>query len=371
MRKNNDRIRAALRCHPEHRRRGRVAAHTGRPQLRGGLLVLGLFLASFHAQAWGFWPHKYINRMAVFTLPPEMFGFYKAHIELLTDLATKPDVRRVAVPGEAERHFIDLDRYGKHPYPDMPRYWKDAVAKYSEDSLRAHGIAPWNLEWQVRNLAEAFRSGNADRIIRLSSDLGHYVADCHVPLHTTHNYDGQLTGQKGLHGLWETRIPELYAEARYDLLTDRATYIKDVNALAWTALLESNLAVDSVLRMEREVSAFIPDDRKYGYENRNNLIIRVYSREFCEAYHTRLNHMQERRMRLAVYRFGCLLLTAWMDAGRPNLGALMPVATVPDSATVSSAPLRIQDREQDSLNEGENSPKGQEPPRQEMKKQEE
>lgn len=325
----------------------------GYPYLRGSLIFLSLIASTLSANAWGFWPHRYINRMAAFTLPPEMFGFYKTHLDQLTELAVKPDVRRVAVKGEAERHFIDLDRYGKYPYPDIPRYWKDAVAKYGEDSLHAHGIAPWNLEWQVRNLTEAFKSGNADRIIRVSSDLGHYVADLHVPLHTTRNYDGQLTGQKGLHGLWETRIPELYAEAGYDLLSDRATYIGDINELAWQAALESNLALDSVFQMEREASRLVPDDRKYSYENRNNLIIKVYSREFCDTYHRLLSGMQERRMRLAVYRFGCLLLTAWLDAGRPDLNALLPVATVPDSLATPTAPISFgPDREQDSLNEG-------------------
>jgi len=45
-------------------------------------------------ERWGFYGHKRINRVAIFTLPPEMFGFYKEHIEYLTEHAVDPDKRR-------------------------------------------------------------------------------------------------------------------------------------------------------------------------------------------------------------------------------------------------------------------------------------
>ena len=53
-----------------------------------------LFLPKEASQSWGFYGHKRINRMAVFTLPPEMVTFYKQHIEFVTNHAVDPDKRR-------------------------------------------------------------------------------------------------------------------------------------------------------------------------------------------------------------------------------------------------------------------------------------
>src|SRR5688572_17070755 len=39
-----------------------------------------LFFLPGRLMAWGFTAHKQINNAAVFTLPPELFKFYKAHI---------------------------------------------------------------------------------------------------------------------------------------------------------------------------------------------------------------------------------------------------------------------------------------------------
>ena len=155
---------------------------------------------------WGFFGHKKINRLAVFTLPPEMFSFYKEHIEFLTEHAVDPDKRRYATEGEAPRHYIDIDHYGKDPFKIMPKKWNDAVAKFTKDTLYAYGIVPWHIQTIYYRLVNAFEEKNIDYILKNSSDLGHYVADSHVPLHTTKNYDGQLTGQKGIHAFWEWPI---------------------------------------------------------------------------------------------------------------------------------------------------------------------
>src|SRR5262245_39795059 len=95
--------------------------------------------------SWGFFSHQHINRLAVFTLPPEMIVFYKPHINYLTEAAVNPDRRRYAVAEEAPRHYIDLDHYADSAGTRPPKYWKDAVEKYSRDSLLAHGIVPWHI----------------------------------------------------------------------------------------------------------------------------------------------------------------------------------------------------------------------------------
>jgi len=273
------------------------------------------------ANMWGFFGHKRINRVAVFTLPPEMLGFFKENIEFLTDHAVDPDKRRYAVEGEAQRHYIDIDHYGQHAFDSVPRKWDDAVTKYTEDTLQAYGIVPWHILVMKYKLQKAFESKNTDLILKYSAEIGHYIGDAHVPLHTTENYNGQLTGQKGIHGLWESRIVELNAED-YDYFVGKATYVENVQDFAWEAVQESNAAVDSVLSMEKDLTAKFPSDQKYSYEQRGQVLVQVYSKEFCDAYQEMMNGMVERRMRNAIIAVGSIWYTAWVDAGQPDLSTL-------------------------------------------------
>lgn len=253
-----------------------------------------------------------------------MIGFYKEHIEFLTEHAVDPDKRRYAVEGEAQCHYIDLDHYykpGENPFDVMPRKWKDAVAKFSEDTLQAYGIVPWHITIMKLRLQKAFESKNIDLILKYSADIGHYIADAHVPLHTTENYNGQFTGQRGIHGLWESRLVEINAE-NYDYFVGKAGYVKSVLDFTWEAVEESHLALDSVLKMERELTAEFPSDRKYAFEQRGNTTIQTYSKEFCDAYHNNMNGMVERRLRSAIIAVGSIWFTAWVDAGQPDLRSL-------------------------------------------------
>ncbi len=293
------------------------------------LVFISFGFSATSSFAWGFWGHQRINRMAVFTLPPEMLGFYKQHIDFVTEHAVDPDKRRYAVDHEAPRHYIDLDHYGEYPFDSLPRRWKDAVARFSEDTLNAYGIVPWHIQLDYYRLVDAFKALDADRILKISADLGHYIADSNVPLHTTENYNGQLTGQKGIHGLWESRLPEIFGNG-YDYFIGSATYIENPLAEAWQTVLESHLALDSVLGFERQLTKTFPTDRKFSYENRNNVLVRVYSQEFSDKYHSMLSGQVERRIRSSILRVASFWFSAWVDAGQPDLSPLLNAEVKPD-----------------------------------------
>lgn len=278
--------------------------------------------------AWGFYAHRQINRMAVFTLPPEMLGFYKKNIGYLTEAAVNPDRRRYVVDGEAARHFIDLDHYGDSALAKLSVPWDVVRTQYPEDTLQEHGVVPWQVYRTFIRLREAFLVRDPNAILRYSADLGHYVGDAHVPLHTTENYDGQLTGQTGIHAFWESRLPELFA-TRYNYVVGRAVYVTDPQQAAWTAVASAHHALDSVLNFERTLATQM-GDRRYSYETKGRQTLRVYSQEYAEAYHTMLSGMVERQMRAAIHLTGSLWYTAWVDAGQPDLGSLMAYA--PDAA---------------------------------------
>jgi hypothetical protein len=289
-------------------------------------LILAIQSPTSKRQAkWGFVGHQKINRIAVFTLPPDLFGFYKEHLDFITDHAVDPDKRRYAVVGEAPKHYIDIDHYGSDsidPFELIPQRWSDAVIKFSEDTLLAYGIVPWHIQKMKFQLQQAFENKNVDLILKYSADIGHYIADAHVPLHTTENYNGQLTNQYGIHGLWESRLVEINAE-NYNFWVGKSTYIPHVESRIWEVVKQSHLCLDTVLRCELEASQIISSKLKYSYENRGKQTVKVYSSEFCKIYHDKLNGMVERRMQEAILMIGSIWYTSWVDAGQPDLNSIL------------------------------------------------
>jgi hypothetical protein len=281
-----------------------------------------LVMITDKAYCWGFFGHKRINYHAVFLLPPEMLLFFKKHIGFLEEHAVDPDKRRYAFAPEAPRHYIDMDRYGVYPYDSLPRNWFQALAKFGEDSLNAHGIGPWWVVTMLSRLTRAFEEKDPVRILRYAAEAGHYISDLHVPLHTSSNHNGQFTGQKGIHGFWESRIPELLAEKEWDFFIGAARYIDDPSKFIWDRVMESALASDTVLKFEKKLSERFPAHSKYAFEERNGVIIKQYSSAYSNAYNDMLNNMVERRMRQSVHSVASFWFTAWVNAGQPGLGEL-------------------------------------------------
>ena len=282
-----------------------------------------LLVANYNSFCWGFYAHQKINYYAVFLLPPEMMILFKPNIGFLSEHAIDPDKRRYAVPDEGPRHYIDIDHYGAYPYTTLPRKWTEAVAKFGEDSLNKFGIVPWHVQTMLSRLTNAFKEKNYSLIMKNSAEIGHYISDAHVPLHASSNHNGQLTNQKGIHGFWESRVPELLAEKEFDFFIGKADYIQNPGDFIWKRVLESAKAADTVLSYERELTLQFRDDKKYSFENRNGKTIRQYSSAFTIAYNKKLDGMIERRMRQSIYAIASFWYTAWINAGQPDLKGLV------------------------------------------------
>jgi hypothetical protein len=205
----------------------------------------------------------------------------------------------------------------------MPRTWNLAVAKWTEDTLQQHGIVPWWTQTMLLRLTDAFKAKDQMRILRTAAEIGHYIGDAHVPLHACTNYNGKLTGQDGIHGFWESRIPELFAETEYDFFIGKATYISNPGEFIWERVLESAAAADTVLKTEAVLNARFAPDKKYAYEERLGKITRQYSTAYSRAYSDMLNGMIERRMRQTIYAVASFWYTAWVNAGQPDLRNLV------------------------------------------------
>ena len=130
------------------------------------------------------------------------------------ELDTRADTRKHTDSLEAERHYLDLNDLRAAGLDVWGMPWSEARTFIAdEDSTqlpRRYDVLPWNLEWAYRKLVEAWSPTDSvpvDALVvsKATADLGHYIADAHVPLHTSGNYNGQRTNQKGVHALWETQ----------------------------------------------------------------------------------------------------------------------------------------------------------------------
>lgn len=251
-----------------------------------------------------------------------MANFYRTNIEFITEHAVSADKKRYVDSSEAPHHFFDADRYGKQPFKTMPQHWIDAAAKYTSDTLNKYGTVPWAITSNYYWLVKAFKAHDTTGILITSANLAHYISDAHTPLHLTQNYDGQLTNQQGIHGLWESRLPELFANG-YHYNVGKARYISNPLNEAFKICISSYKKVDTVLRVERMLNKTFPPLQKYTIEHRGNRKVKVYSVAYSRAYHKLLRGMVQRQMRASILSVGSFWFSAWVDAGQPDLNKLI------------------------------------------------
>lgn len=169
------------------------------------LAFLCVLLQPAAARSWGFAIHRIINRNAVANLPTEFRDFAQWAAELET-LATAADERKCCVADEDIRHYIDIDDYPEFFAGAFPRNYDDAVGRFGRLRLESNGIGPWALHDSYRKLVADFTAGDWTGAVANAADIGHYAGDLHQPLHLTINFDGQATGQNGIHSRFESRL---------------------------------------------------------------------------------------------------------------------------------------------------------------------
>jgi hypothetical protein len=184
-----------------------------------------------------------------------------------------------------------------------------------KDELTFQGILPYFFPYYYKRLVDAFRVGDVESVLRYSAEIGHYVSDAHVPLHTTVNYNGQLTDQLGIHAFWESRIPELFAEKEYDFFVGRAEYIPNIDSFIWQVVLESHTLVDSVLSIEQRLKNTFPESLQFCFDERLERNVFVQCPEFSYAYQAEMDGMVEDQMQKSIHALGSVWYSAWVDAG--------------------------------------------------------
>lgn len=243
-------------------------------------------------------------------------------MDSLVKHSVRADIRRNTDTTEATKHFIDLEAFGDSAAWKMPMNWTDAVNLFTKDSLLKYGYVPYHIITMKNRLTNAFRSGILDSILFYAADIGHYIGDANVPLHTTLNYDGQLTNQRGLHSLWESLIPDLELE-QYNLYSKhKAVYLHKPEETIWHAIRRAHMLLPGVFNEETAASKEFTDSTKFRVQIRNGREVRSYSPEFAIAYSKRLKKTVNEQLIYSANLISDYWYTAWVDAGKPDLSKL-------------------------------------------------
>jgi predicted AlkP superfamily phosphohydrolase/phosphomutase len=282
------------------------------------LVALALVAASPQAHAWGFQAHRMVNRRAIGMLPEPLRGLFSANADYVEEHAIDPDLWRGAgVADEGPNHFLDMDEFGNPP-PELERIEARHLARFGKEAA-AKGRVPWRVGEVYGELVTAFRARDMSRVLERASVLGHYVGDAHVPLHAVTNYDGQLSGQTGVHGRWEKELIERFQlQIEETLATPETRPVGDPVVATQAILRESFDAAAKVLESDRLLATGrdLPDTAE--------------NERYDDAYYTRFFERERNRLKERLERsyaaVASFWLQAWEEAGRP---ALDPAFKVP------------------------------------------
>ncbi|HEX6739405.1 MAG TPA: alkaline phosphatase family protein, partial [Vicinamibacteria bacterium] len=269
-------------------------------------------LAPPSAEPWGFTGHRLVNRRAAALLPPPLRALFAGNADYLAEHAIDPDLWRAAGDAaEGPNHFLDMDAFGAPPFPDIPPREADHLARHGAQAVEK-GRVPWRVQEVYRELVEAFRARQPARILDRAAVLGHYVADAHVPLHAVVNYDGQLSGQPGLHARWESDLVDRFERQLEPALRPAPPRpVGDPAAFVFGALRQSFANHPGVLESDRRCAgpvdlADTPFDDRYD----NRYYSRLYEREGGRVV---------ARLDASIHAVASFWLQAWQEAGRPAL----------------------------------------------------
>jgi hypothetical protein len=280
-----------------------------------GAIAAILFLPT-SVDAWGFEAHRFIVSRAIDLLPDEIRPFFEANRAFIVERAIDPDLwRNAGFTEEPPNHFLDFDAYGKYPFDDLPRAYDEAVKAHGIEKLRANGLLPWRTHDMAGRLIRGFealhKNGQYARsdIRYFSAIIGHYVADAHVPLHSVLNYNGQLTGQTGLHNRWEDDLFLRY-QKQLTLAPGPVRRIQNERDFIFDTLLESTQLVPGVLAADKEAIG----DRD------------TYDDQYFETFFARTRPALEKRLNDSITGVASIIVSAWEQAGKPALPVAAPPA---------------------------------------------
>jgi hypothetical protein len=279
-----------------------------RPPRHGGIAAVILLISLFGAPrglwAWGSGANRLAVRWAVDTLPAPVRAYFNANRGYLLEHVNDPNLWMKKDRYERMRHYIFLDKYGLFPYTDLPHSYQSAVKKYGSGKIKANGVLPWQIGEYSLKLTQALKGSQWDEAREDAAALAYYVADAHDPLHTTQNYDGQLTDQAGLAERFGTQLFDRYSHFFIFRPAD-AVKIQDPTEHAFQMVLESHTWVDQIILADRTALDSLP-----GYND-----------DYYDRFYSIVGSTVMREISSAAHDIGSYWYTAWLNAGQPTFPA--------------------------------------------------
>ena len=278
--------------------------------------------------SWGGATHHYIAQNYSKHLPPQMDGL-QAFDSVVDAHVTDPDTRRPVTPGEEYRHYIDVDFYPEFLAGAMPHDRATLEAAHGAQTVLQTGIVPWAVAEVVGTLTLQFQALNWNAAALTIADLCHYVGDVTQPLHCTLNYNGQLSGNTGIHSRYESTMMNGH-------IVDLSTPVMPI------AYYESpeDAMFGIVSGSWDKVSAVLQAD---------NVAKAASGGSFNSVYYNSLwNSTQSfTRVRVdsATVATASFVYTAWVDAGRPPIPGSTADVEIPavSSALLEAGPTPFRD----------------------------
>jgi len=263
--------------------------------------IIGLIGLSFVLISWGGTGHRKISQASGLSFNIEMAQF-NTWIVFLTSHASDADYRKSSDPTEGVKHYIDIDNYNEFIITGrIPQTLDSAVAIYGASFVNYNGVLPWATITTFDSLKSCFERRDWDKAMFFAADLGHYVADGHMPLHITKNYDGRDSGNSGIHSRYESTMINAYI-SQFIYEGQETVEIQDVNKYIFDYLYSSYVFVDSVLLAD--------DDAKKVNSN-------TYSTEYKQALWNETKGFTIPLFSNASHAISELIYTAWLQAGSP------------------------------------------------------
>lgn len=263
------------------------------------------------AAAWGTEVHKFITARAIALLPAEIRPFFEKYSPMIAEHSIDPDLWRTAgFLEEPPRHFVDMDSYGPYPFKELPHEYDAAVKRYGADFVTRNGTLPWRTEEMYKQLVDAFTQKapySRENLKFFVAVISHYTADAHVPFHAAVNYDGQLTGQWGIHSRFESDLFARY-QSRLQLAPKVPATVPSVRELIFDSLVVSFSHVQTVLDADKAAVA--------GKD--------VYDDAYYDAFFGKVRPILEQRLSDSIGDIVGVITAAWVDAGRPAVPVEAP-----------------------------------------------
>ena len=275
---------------------------TGR-RTRVALACLVLFFSSpQNSRAWGRGGHRLVVNKAIDTLPPGIREFFDTNRNFLLQHVTDPLDVIAKTPAERHNHFIALDKYGRFPFETLPRDYKAAVTKFGKTKLEANGLLPWQIGVYSKKLTEALKDGKWEEAKLDAAILANYVAEAHDPFNTTDNFDGRLSGQPAVNERFGTTLIDRYSSF-FPMRPNDAFFISDPTDRAFEACLGSHSWLETILLADRNA--------RRGENS--------FTDEYYDRFYNQTAAILIRQLSDAATDVGSFWLTAWVNAGRPQL----------------------------------------------------